>query len=171
MNEVTGGSRKARARTVDCGLRLHGVPDRIVTVDLSGQLVRHVGPNWYACVMFSDGRGVCLGADDAVAAPPEHVVNWMAQTAVALNRELHSNGHWIVAWSDAQEPVILWRDGDGDIHTAVEVAAKVETIEAFGIDRVTQFAAEALAESRNRVALLELTRSQIVKRAQGERRH
>lgn len=174
MSEAMNRTRQARARTVDCGMRLHGVPDRIVGTDLAGQLQRHVCPGWYAVVMFSDGRGVCMGVHDEIPSPPEAAVQWMVQAAVALNRELHHGGHWVVAWSDAQEPVLLWRDGDGDIHVAVEVSVKADKIEGYEVQRAVAMAGQALAESYERVRWLENGPQQIVNLAQrnsAARRH
>jgi hypothetical protein len=174
MSEATTRPRQALARTVDCGLRLHGVPDRIVSTDLAGQLERHVSPEWWAVVMFSDGKGVCIGVHDRIPSPPEAAVQWMVQAAIALNREIQAGGHWVVAWSDAQEPVLVWRDGDGDIHVAVEVSVKAEQIEAYEVSRAVAMASQALAESRERVRWLENGPQQIVNLAQrnsAARRH
>jgi hypothetical protein len=166
MSETKERPRQARARVVNCGMRLHGVPDRIVPVDLAGQLERHVSPRWYAVVMFSDGQGVCMAAHNEIPSPAEHVTQWMVQAAIALNHQLHQGGHWVVAWSDAGEPVVVWRDGDGDIHVAVEVSVKADQIEGYDIRRVVDMAAQALAESRERLRWLERSSAQVVKLAQ-----
>lgn len=172
--ENQDGALWNRKRAVRCGVRLHGVPDQIVMASLAGQLHRHVGADWYACVMFSDGDGICLGARDGVVPPPENVIAWLADKAIVLNKELHNNGHWIVAWSPAHEPVLIWRDGDGDIHVAVEVSAKAETIDTFDRVSILTQAAKALSEARERVGFLELGRGQTHRLAQqmaGRSRH
>ena len=165
MNQSIGPGR-GKPRQVRCGVRVHGVPDQIVVADLKGQLRRHVSPGWYACILFSDGRGACMGESDDVADPPEHVISWLAARAVDLNRMLHQGGHWIVAWSAAQEPVLIWRDGDGDIHTAVELGVKADAIDTHDTARVLDNAARALVETQERERWLELGSGQQHKLAQ-----
>lgn len=169
MDQAMTSPARSQARRINCGMRVHGVPENIVMASLAGHLHRHVSPGWYAAILFSDGTGLALGETDDVPEPAEHVIQWMGRVAMTLNRELHQGGHWIVAWSDSLEPVLLWRDGDGDLHVAVEVAVKADKLDAYGLDRVVQFAAEAQAEGRIRLGLLALSQGQIVKRALGQR--
>jgi hypothetical protein len=153
------------------GRRAHGVPDQIVTAGLAGALERHVAPKWYGCILFSDGYGVLMPSASEVGPPAEHVVNWMAHTAAALNVEAHTGGHWVVAWShDSQEAVLLWRDGDGHAHVAIEIAAKPDRIEEYTPDRVVNLGIQGVTEYRQRFAMLALTEKQIT-RAPSARGH
>lgn len=173
MDETMGtvAGEGTRYRTVSCGLTLHRLPDSIVTVGLGGQLERHVGHHWFAVVMFADGRGIALGATNHTPAPPEEAIAWMAKAAVALNRDLHEDGHWIVAWDPGQRiPVLLWRDADGDLHCAVEIAADAargHPLEAYDRARLMEIAGEALAAVREQAMKAAVASRQQVKLAQG----
>lgn len=171
MTNQVATSRTVRGRAINCGLALHRVPDRIVTTSLADQMHRHVGPGWYAVVMFADGRGVAAGEKDDTAAPPEWAVDWMAKAAVALNKDLHEDGHWIVAWAPAGEPNLLWRDGDGDLHVVTEIACKAdrpETLAEYDRARLLNLASESLAEATALLAKLALSKRQTIRNALGE---
>lgn len=171
MTEATTTPGGTRFRQVNCGMTLHRIPDNIVTTGLAGQLDRHVGHHWYAVVMFADGRGAAMGATNHTPAPPAETLNAMAQWAVALNRDLHEDGHWIVAWSPGEQcPVMLWRDSDGDIHVAVEVA--VDKRDRRGLDaytrvRILEIGSEALSALRTQVMKAAVLPRQQVNLAQG----
>jgi hypothetical protein len=111
---------------------------------------------------------VALPAHDGVAVPSDDVLRWMAETATHLNRLLHSGGHWIVASSDAGEPVLLWRDGDEAMRAAAELAAKAEALPAYSVERVMQFAADTLVEVRRQEAEAS---ARLVKKARARRYH
>lgn len=140
-----------RVRSLSVGVRVHGVPDNLVTAGLARELAQHVGADWYAVVLFSDGGGAAMPAYDSVPSLSDDVLRWMAETAAHLNRHLHSGGHWIVAWSNAGEPVLLWRDGDVVMRVAVELAVKADGLAGYGVERVVEFAASALAEMRTQL--------------------
>lgn len=146
--------------------RLHTVSDRIVSADLHGQLTRHVSPGWYAVVIFSDGRGVCLGMDRMTPAPADYVLSWMIRVAVALNRAANHGGHWVVAWSDRQEAVLVWRDHDGDVHAAIEVDAKPSQVESYTPEHLTQLGEQAIAEYHMRNSWVDPSQREIVNLAQ-----
>jgi len=171
--EVEGKhTRLARGRGIACGFPLHRVPDGIVTAGLADQMARHVGRDWYAAVMFADGRGVAAGQAASTPAPPESLVEWMAKAATALNKDLHQDGHWVVAWAKAVGIVLLWRDGDGDIHLACEVApGRGERIEDYDKARLLDIASDALAGAVAQIAKLALGRHQMVRPVLERHRH
>jgi hypothetical protein len=168
LTETGGGTR---FRQINCGLALHRVPDRIVTTELAGHLERHVGHHWFAVVMFADGRGAAMGATNHTPAPAEPALQAMAKWAVALNRDLHEDGHWIVAWSPHEQcPVLIWRDADGDIHLAVEVAVDKRDprgMDAYDKPRILDIGAEALGTLRAQVMQADVMGRQKVNLAQG----
>lgn len=92
-----------------------------------------------------------MSAHDNVAAPSDAVLGWMTEAAANLNRQIHSGGHWIVAWSHAGEPVLLWRDGNGAMRVAAELAVRAEALPDYAAERVVQFGARALTEMRTRL--------------------
>jgi hypothetical protein len=167
----TETGKGTRFRQVNCGMPLHRIPDQIVTTGLSGQLARHVGHHWYAVIMFADGRGAAIGAHNHTPVPSEDKIEAMARWAVALNRDLHEDGHWIVAWSSAEQcPVLLWRDADGDIHIAIEVAVDARDprgLEAYDRARILNAGAEALTVLRAQVMKAAVLPNQQVNLAQG----
>jgi hypothetical protein len=176
MAEQATTSRTVRGRAITAGVSQHRIPDTIVTRGLGGQLSRHVGPGWYAVVLFADRRGVAAGEMDDSQTPTEPVAKWMADIAAALNHELHEDGHWVVAWTPngssgpQGEVVLLWRDGDGDPHVACEVApTKGTRIEDLPLQVVLKNAEETLRLTAIQKAKLALSRSQVFRSTLGER--
>lgn len=159
-----------RARLMDAGQRLHTLPNEIAIAGLREQLDEHVGPGWWAMVFYADGRGMGRGQHPMVAGPAQPLWERMRGFGIVLNRELHLNGHWIVALNGAREVTCLWRDGDGDLHAVWEVIPDPGTkLEDWKDADILALAAQVLAETAKKIGLLELNADQQVKRAQGER--
>lgn len=159
-----------RARLVDAGQRLHDVPNEIVIAGLREQLDKHVGPGWWAMVLYSDGRGLGRGKHGGVRSPAQPLYDRIRGFAIALNRELHCGGHWVLALNKAQEIHCLWRDADGDLHGCMEVVGDGrEKIENWKDADILPLGAKALAMISAKLEQLELRPDQQVKRAQGER--
>ena len=174
MAEKTATSRTVRGRAVKCGVSQHKIPDDIVIRALGGQLTRHVGPGWYAVVMFADCKGVAAAETDDCRTPSDDVASFMATVAAALNHHLHEDGHWIVAWTpnggQDGEIVLLWRDGDGDPHAVVEVAAAgTDRLAALDLNAVLPNAEVALRLAAAQRAKLALSSRQIFMPVLGER--
>lgn len=165
-DEAAVSRRGTRYRTLSCGLLLHRVPDDLVHRDLGPQMTRHVSRDWWAVVMYADGRGLAFGETDTSQPPGIHVLDWMAKAAVALNRDMHADGHWVVAFNQAEQyPMALWRDRDGHLHVAIELAADVRDprgLDAINKARLLEIADEALATHRARVGELELQPWQVL---------
>lgn len=79
---------------------LHRVPDSEVLESLLPDMVQAWADEgeWYAIVMFSDGRGNCGGISPTSRMPPADAFERMLDLAVRLNKEAHHNGHWIIGW-------------------------------------------------------------------------
>lgn len=146
----------------------HTTPTPVVLMGMTGQLERHVGPHWTAAVIFSDCRGVTLTADPSVKLPPRRACEWMESTVYLLNLRINHGGHWVVAWTIGGEPVLLWRDGDGDPHVAIEIAAGANNLHLWGIDRVEAQAEEGWHRAHELVSQMDLAKRQQVKLAAGE---
>jgi hypothetical protein len=91
----------------------HKVPDHIVVRHLIDDLDEYCDGPWSAVLIKSNGAGILRCAAGAPSVPGD-VAEKMIAIADMLNRELHFEGHWVVAWADS-EITLLWRDIDGDL--------------------------------------------------------
>jgi hypothetical protein len=146
--------------------RVHTVNDFVVTADLRGQLDRHVSPGWYAVVFFSNGRGIARGATADTPTPAPYILNWMMKVAEALNRQANHGGHWVVAWADRQEAVLLWRDADGDVHVAIDVDAKPSQVESYTPAHLIALGEQGIAEYHTRNSWVDPSQKEIINLAQ-----
>lgn len=172
--EAAEGRVRDRARMIQASVSQHRVPDRIVKANLAHQLDRHVGGDWWAVVMFADRRGASFGRSADTLPPPRWAEEWMAKAAAALNHDLHEGGHWVLAWGKDACPVALWRDGDGDLHTAWEIgfdegrAPTAETLETLDKAWLLDRGHQALRDTVANLALLQLRPGQQRRAALGE---
>lgn len=155
-------------RIHDCGHATHSLGDDLVTVGLVDQLNHHLGSSWYACVTFSSGRQTMRGLYPTTPGPNHHVRDTMLRTAARLNRDLHHEGCWIVAWH-LERLVFMWRDWDGDLGTMVQVDEPWPRIRHWSVvefcDRVeTSF--EAFREMLRKV---ELKPEHTIQQARGQK--
>lgn len=151
--------------------RAHSVTASNVITGLSGQIDRHVGTRWVASIVFADGFGVTMAARTSLPLPAPHVCEWMEQSAIALNREATGgSGHWVVAINLRKgEPVLVWRDDDGDIRIAMEISTKGTTaLEDYSPTRICELGLRALDDAHRAIEEMNLGRFGTIKLAQGE---
>lgn len=162
------------SRVVDCGLKLHSVTnDRTVFAGAAEDVATFAAENggdWYACVMLSDGRGALRGPNLWGLAPSAKRVQLMLDVAVHLNRYLHHDGHWILAWKPhADELVAIWRDRDGDAQFPIDFSDRGDTLCDQPMTWFAEQADEAHRIWTERMRWVELGKGQTYRRAQGER--
>jgi hypothetical protein len=117
------------ARLVHSRQALHRLSDEIVMAGLvfprnplsfafEADIPGGYGHGWYACVMFSDGRGTLRGESQITALPPEDIADRLYYLAVRLNRDEHRGGHWVTLWAKGCINA-FWRDRDGDLQFSI----------------------------------------------------
>lgn len=99
---------------------IHKVPDKIVGGRVRQALTAACGPEWYACVMFSDGRGALSPSNKWVPEPDEDHRQFLIALTAGLNRRASYMGSWAAAWVGNTKFVAMWRDADGDMHATFE---------------------------------------------------
>ena len=149
--------------------RTHRLEDKVVHADLGADLNQHIGPDWYAWIYLADGSGMALGQSPATRRPPAAIWNRLNEVAQVLNEFMHEGGHWVVALSSANEPVLLWRDFGGDAHVCVEIDAKGEKILLWEPSDFMQQANEGLVMWRVQEGKVEVRPGQQYFRALGEK--
>lgn len=95
------------------GLRFHNIPDFIAQAQLDRDLTDLLGIGWYALLLKMWGDGIFAGYSHVTPIPPDDVLQKMLDVSKKLNRDLHHDGHWILAWHRAQRLALVWRDNDG----------------------------------------------------------
>ncbi len=150
------------------GPRFHRVPDLTVTHRLAEHLTDQAGAEWFALVLFGDGRWVARGSQDWIKPLPA-TLDLMQRAAVAINAQAADDGHWVIAMLPrAQEMVALWRDADGDVHVVVEYDHKIAQLHGWTGDQLAGQAAAALNLYRLQAAKVDAAPGQMIRRALGE---
>lgn len=151
--------------------RTHDVPDGIAIAGLIDQLNHNTSGQWTGFLLFESGRGVSMPSDPALGKLDPTLWNHLRDWCEGLNRMLHSDGHWVVAWDHVRaEARLLFRDADGDLQVVVEIDEGVPKIFNWAVMDALNQAAIALEIQRNKVRDLGADRPTI-RLAQGQRPH
>lgn len=121
--------------------RSHNASDANAVRRLIDDLDEHCEGPWTAVLIKSNGRGIMRGTHGAPPVPGD-VAERLIDLATMLNKELHLEGHWIVAWA-GDEIVLLWRDGDGDLHFTINFAEPWARVRHWPVTDFVQRAAGA----------------------------
>ncbi|CAB4144177.1 hypothetical protein UFOVP469_16 [uncultured Caudovirales phage] len=146
----------------------HRVPPPIVQARLREDLDETVEGAWWSFVIYDDGRAALVPQSPFAPRPPLSAEARMMEIGVMLNRELHHNGHWVVAWADGQIN-ILWRDGDGDLQFVDTFDETWARIRRWPATTFVQSAERAWQRWRDHTLTAELKRGEMYRRALGER--
>lgn len=153
--------------------RTHRIADSVVMASLRDDLDEFAGRGWYACLLLGSGHGIMRGAADWGRKPNVARRDLMREICVALNRQEHRGGHWVVAWNTGDdEMVVLWRDKDGDLQFTVDFDDAWEEMRRAPVDLQVQRCVEAWIEWDHRVherveVREENTRKRALERAAG----
>lgn len=150
------------------GPAFHRVPDEIVMKRLRQDLHVHLGGDWWALVLFTDGRWVSRGAKDGARPPKVETMILLQRIAVALNTQAAQDGHWVVALVPSGEVHALWRDGDGDAHAVLEFDEKGPRLHGWTGDQFAGQAEASLNLYRAQHAKVEAAPGQMIRRTLGE---
>jgi hypothetical protein len=156
----------ARMATVAYGL--HSVPADVVTASLRRHVREEVGPDWYAVVVFDDGKATLRGENEDTPQPPEDILGLMLSCAIRLNKDLHMGGHWIVAFSAERNLHWFWRDEDGDLHASVRTDVPLPELRLYSVDDVVSQAHEALAMAQEHLRRVGIREEHTIKAALGQ---
>jgi len=154
-------------RILHCGHATHRLDDSMVIVGLVDQLRIELGTSWYVAVTYSDGRVIMRGLTDRTPGPNFHVRETMLRTAAKLNRDLHHNGCWIVAWH-LDRLVFMWRDWDGDLAFMTQIDEPWPRIRSWPVVEFCERVECSFEAFREHLRKVELKPEHLIKRAQGE---
>lgn len=154
-------------RLLRLGTRLHNVSDEAVSYRALDDLVQFTETDdWYAAIAFSDGRILLRPAlKDAPPIPPD-VCEKMIEIAHIANRDLHHDGHWLVAAGDGYITAIF-RDASGDVwfsQTFADTWARLRHMHRLTWVNILE---NCWKEARRRYRELGLKQSQIIRPAAG----
>jgi hypothetical protein len=148
---------------------LHRVPDGVAVASVAAQLFQHVGRDWLACLITTDGKGVIRPSRPGLGTPDEHLQALLVGTAIALNKHEARDGHWVVGFDLEEHGVFgMWRDSDGDSHVLIEFGEPAEIADWTDLDFGAQACAalDTMAEQHRKV---DATASQQVRLALGQK--
>lgn len=150
------------------GPQFHHVPDEVVVKRLVPDLVMHIGPAWWALVLFSDGTWRSRGPREDDRPPKRETLILLQRIAVALNVEAAKGGHWVVALRPDGEVQALWRDADGDAHVVLEFDQKVQKLHGWTGDHFASQGQASVNLYWQQHAKAEVAPGQMIRRALGE---
>lgn len=154
-------------RIQNCGHATHKLEDELVTCGLVEQLCEELGTSWYACVTFASGRMVTRGINRTTPGPNNQVRDTMHRTAAKLNRDLHHNGCWIVAWH-FDRLIFLWRDWDGDLAFMTQIDEPWPRIQRWSVIEFCDRIEASFEAFREMLRTVELKPEHTIKKAQGQ---
>lgn len=124
-NKVTG-MLEGKERLLNAA-QAHTLDDRWLGARLIGILEADAkGNGWWAAVLRANGEiqyryAVPPGKDPVEVLPDPDKREFARQLVMALNREVHYEGAWIVAWYDGSRRwSMFWKDWDGDLNCIVD---------------------------------------------------
>ncbi len=153
---------------------------RIIRRALAGQIEAEAHGGGYWCAFRSAERLIAKDKGRCRPLAPQRVV--AIDLLDRLNREVHHDGTWIVAWADPVEtPVagglitmpipqrLVWmhKDRDGDVNVVVDTDDPIEEIAAT-LDQRVDDAAKAMQKYREIMADVDVRPDQTRKAALGQ---
>ena len=153
---------------------------RIIRRALAGQIAAEAHGGGYWCAFRAGGHLVTKEKGRCRPLVPQRVA--AIDLLDRLNREVHHDGTWIVAWADPVETMVaggllsmpvpqrlVWmhKDGDGDVNVAVDTDDSIEEIAAT-LDQRVDDAAKAMQKYREIMADVEVRPDQTRKAALGQ---
>jgi hypothetical protein len=155
---------------VGFGTVVHHVDDWTVRASLKNDLRAACGPEWYACILMSDGRGLLVPSSPILEAPDREHKKFLMDLALGLNIRAGYMGHWVVAWVTPRKFVAFWRDRDGDRHVEFEDdRVWPQMSQAYGVDTYVEQADQAIRIWADHMSRLEASDWQKFLAAKGEK--
>lgn len=155
-------------RVVSCGRPLHRIPTQIALAGLQPTLMSLYGLAWYACVMFSDGRGTMRGPLTTTPRPAQDVIDRLFDIAVLANHSIAHDGHWVAVW-DGSRMSMLWRDQDGDAQFTVDYDEPWTRVAPWSANDMVERAEAGYVAWAERMRAVDRRSQDTIKAAQGER--
>lgn len=168
MNEVLIADKITDKIT---GERLHSLPDSWLGARVVGWMYSETPGNWWVTGYLSDGKMKC--ASSKVGYAPSMLKQEFALKVLrAVNRHCNFGGAWLAGFLDKdylEEFYLLWKDEDGDIRIPIEYPCPFESLLGCKLDKFCEDAAEAHPIYTEWKRDMDYSKSQLVKRAQGEK--
>lgn len=153
------------------GERLHNIPESWLGARVVGWMFRETLGNWWIAAYLSDGK-LKQAASRTDYAPSMLKQEFALRVLRHVNKQCNFGGVWLAGFLDKdylEEFYLLWKDQDGDIRVPIEFPLPFETLLGWGLDSFCMQADEAHTVYAEWQRDMEYSKSQQIKRAQGER--
>ena len=156
----------------DAAEHVHQLPEQWLRSRVRGWIELQESPGlayWVGCYT-PDGRWIYCSSDADRWAPKPYRQEYAMQVCRHINKQCSHGGAWLVGWiRGGREFYMLWKDPDGDIQIPIECDKPF-----IALQKYTLFDWEGHCNAAHGVYTehqrnIEMTESQQVKRAQGER--
>lgn len=150
----------------------HHVPEKWLRARVRGWLERIESPDlaFWVGTYTADGRWIFCSSNADSWAPKPYRQEYAMNVCRHINKQCSMGGAWLVGWiRGGREFYMLWKDPDGDLTIPIECDKPFIVLRDYTVFDWENHCQAALGVYSEQQRMLEMTNSQQVKVAQGER--
>lgn len=156
----------------DAADHVHQLPEQLLRSRVRGWLELQESPElafWVGCYT-PEGRWIYCSSDSDLWAPKQFRQAYAMAVCRHINKHCSNGGAWLVGWiRGGREFYMLWKDPDGDLQIPIECDKPFTELKKYTLSDWEKHCSSAHLVYSEHKRNLEMTESQQVKRAQGER--
>lgn len=156
----------------DAAEHVHQMPEQWLRSRVRGWLERIESPDlaFWVGTYTADGRWIFCSSDADSWAPKPYRQEYAMNVCRHINKQCSMGGAWLVGWiRGGREFYLLWKDPDGDLTIPIECDKPFIVLRNYTVFDWETHCQAALGVYSEHKRNLEMTDSQQVKVAQGER--